>query len=106
MRQGGAGEGEQPKHQDHGESHAQNEPSHVFFKVGFLSECRDDSDNGQDENNGIVVKALACHLVEKRAEIRLPEKADTLAMEPKTDEIVFGIPVKNWEKENYGNDNG
>ena len=102
MRQSRAGKGEKQEDQNQRQSNAQDESLHGFFDVDSLFENCNDCDNGQYEIDWIVVEKFARQFGAESAEID-GSAAYPVAMETEADEVVFQVPVKNWDTTNCRN---
>ena len=93
MWKGGTHEGEDPKYHNHGQGDAQNEALYGLFHDGFLFQCCNYGNDGQNENHWVVIKELACQLCSEGAEVDAVA-AYAFAMEMETDEAVLYVPIK------------
>jgi hypothetical protein len=105
MGQGGAHEGEDPENYNHRKGNAQEEALWNLVQVEFLFKDRNDSEDGQDEVNGVVVEEFACDFGSESAEVELVS-ANTSSMETEAYKVILEIPFQDGQDQIDGYEQG
>ena len=93
MRQSGSCQGKKPKHEYHWQGGEQKQPFCGSVDFYLILNQGDDRNDGQDEIHGIVVEKLTGKFGAYIIKGGFCKKADAVAMESETNEIVLIIPV-------------